>query len=274
MDIAHLSDHLRLVEEGWYARDITEPISYPEGGHAGCYALEEASFWFAHRNQVLCELLRAFPPPGMLMDIGGGNGAVSRALLDAGHDVALLEPGAEGILNARHRGLPLVIHSTFEGAALRDESLPAAGMFDVLEHIEDERGCLDGLHRILMPKGRLYLTVPAHRWLWSRADISAGHFRRYTLRSLRKALKTSGFEVERISHFFSFLTAPIFAMRALPHLLRPDHAPPPSRATAEHQPNPIARRAVDALGAAERLALRKNQTLRMGSSILAVARKR
>jgi 2-polyprenyl-3-methyl-5-hydroxy-6-metoxy-1,4-benzoquinol methylase len=57
----------------------------------------------------------------------------------------------------------------------------------VLEHIDDEQAFLREIRRCLAPGGRIYLSVPAGRWLWSDDDVQAGHFRRYTCASLRGA---------------------------------------------------------------------------------------
>jgi hypothetical protein len=40
-------------------------------------------------------------------------------------------------------------------------------------------------------------TVPAFSFLWSEEDVLAGHFRLYTLSSISKVLKSSGFESKR-----------------------------------------------------------------------------
>ncbi len=50
---------------------------------------------------------------------------------------------------------------------LRIALIGAIGLFDVLEHIENEAGFLKQLREVLKTGGRLYLTVPAFRWLWS-----------------------------------------------------------------------------------------------------------
>ena len=101
-----------------------------------------------------------------------------------------------------------MICSTFEDAGFRQNTLPAVGMFDVLEHVEDDAGFLRTLHETMIPDGRLYLTVPAYQWLWLAEDTYAGHFRRYTLSSLTSILNRAGFDVEFRSYMFSM--APIF----------------------------------------------------------------
>jgi hypothetical protein len=59
-------------------------------------------------------------------------------------------------------------------------------MFDVLEHIEDDRGALCTCREHL--DGCLVLTVPTFPFLWSEHDRRLHHKRRYTKRSLHELL--------------------------------------------------------------------------------------
>ncbi len=112
-----------------------------------------------------------------------------------------------------------MVCATLEDAKFRDGSLPAAGLFDVLEHVEDDTAFLRQLHAKLAPGGRLYISVPAYRLLWSVEDDYAGHFRRYRLAELGRVLEAAGFRVDFATYIFSFLPLPIFVMRSLPSRL-------------------------------------------------------
>src|SRR5690606_38954022 len=84
-------------------------VSYPEAGHGACFDIEDASFWFRHRNEAISAMVRRHPPDGLLLDVGGGNGYVAQRLVRDGWPVALLEPGVQGATNARlQRGLERV----------------------------------------------------------------------------------------------------------------------------------------------------------------------
>jgi SAM-dependent methyltransferase len=210
--------NLQRRDDGiWYAAD-REPVSYLEDGNDICFQIEEGSFWFRHRNACVRTLVERFVPPGTIYDIGGGNGMVARALIDGGFDTVLVEPGQAGARNARHRAIPTVICATLATAKFETATLPAAGVFDVLEHIENEEGFLGELHRCLSPNGRLYVTVPAFRLLWSDDDVRAGHFRRYTLRSLITSIRRAGFNLLYATYFFTLLPIPLFLLRSLPSL--------------------------------------------------------
>jgi SAM-dependent methyltransferase len=201
---------------GVYFSTERSAINYPEGENEICMQFEAESFWFNHRNRCVQAMLKNYPPQGSVLDIGGGNGFVSMAIREAGFPTILLEPGEAGIRNAQRRGLQPLICATFEDADFKDASIPAAGMFDVLEHIEDDRGFLQKLHSKLQDHGRVYLTVPAYNFLWSPMDKHAGHFRRYTRSSIVNVLGRSGFSVEYATYIFTALPLPIFLFRTLP----------------------------------------------------------
>jgi SAM-dependent methyltransferase len=166
-----------------------------------------------------------FPPGGTVLDVGGGNGFVARDMEANGYPTVLLEPGARAAARARQRGIRRIIRSTLADAKFKPNVLPAVGVFDVLEHVADEREFLRSIHESLRPGGRLYLTAPAYRGLWSDDDMQAGHFRRYTLKRLAAVLREIGYAVEYQTYIFSALVVPLFVVRAAPAAVRSLVAP-------------------------------------------------
>jgi len=272
VDVARFATNVALGESGiWFGRGQSE-VSYPAAGHSICLQLEDHSFWFRHRNRCIIELLRVFPPSGPVLDIGGGNGFVSCGIERAGMEVALLEPGLEGAHNARRRGLSTVICCTLEDAGLLPESIHAAGIFDVLEHVEDEVGFLKRIHAGLVPDGRLYLTVPAREFLWSNEDTAAGHYRRYSPRTIAASLQRSGFEVEFLTTIFWLLPLPIFLFRSIPSRLGMRRNEVLAHAGAEHLTNAgWLGTAVDWLQSGELAAIRSRRAALFGASLLVAA---
>jgi SAM-dependent methyltransferase len=219
VDIQRIAAGLELGKDGiWYSKD-TENISYPPEGSESCFAIEENSFWFRHRNNCIASVVKSYPPVnnGTIFDIGGGNGFVSLCLANSGCDVALVEPRIAGAVNAKKRGITHVICATTNTAHFKQNSLPAVGLFDVVEHIENDLMFLKSVRGLMRKDGRLYLTVPSYSWLWSAEDVSAGHYRRYALGDLRNVLKAAGFHIEFSSYIFRFLPVPIFFLRVLPY---------------------------------------------------------
>ena len=66
--------------------------------------IEKDSFWFNHRNDVISNFVKRYSSLETFVDIGGGNGFVSKRLQDEGIPTILLEPGKYGVLNAKNRG--------------------------------------------------------------------------------------------------------------------------------------------------------------------------
>jgi SAM-dependent methyltransferase len=268
---AHIPGLVRTEPQRWELPD-NSIVSFPESGHAALAEIEERSYWFNHRNAVIAAGARHFPPPGPIFDIGGGNGYVSVGLRNAGFDCVVVEPGPHGAANAAARGFP-VICAPFQNLSIAGNTLPAAGLFDVLEHIEDDEAALANLHRVLKPGGRLYIAVPAHRILWSEEDIFAGHFRRYSLRILREQVEKAGFTVEYGTYFFAALLAPIFLLRALPARLGLGRTHGNEKAMRDHVLSGGIGRLIHASFASELATVSAGKTLRFGASCFLIARK-
>jgi hypothetical protein len=154
----------------------------------------------------------------VFFDIGGGNGFVCKGLDNNGVLTCLIEPGIQGCLNAKTRDLTNIVCSDLDNAELKSDSISSAGLFDVIEHIEDDMAFLYKINNYLQMGGIVVITVPAYNFLWSKEDADAGHFRRYTLHSLKNKLKKSGFEIVYSTYIFSFLILPILFFRTLPSL--------------------------------------------------------
>ena len=255
----------------------SEAISYPEEGNEACFQIEDQSFWFRHRNDCIRELVRNFPPrdKGPIFDVGGGNGFVAKELKEAGWDVVLVEPGPSGARNAKKRGLENVVCGTTHSAGFKNGSLPAIGVFDVVEHIQGDGDFIRHLHDLLEQDGMLYLTVPAYQFLWSAADVRAGHARRYTLQSLRSFLEDKGFSISFSTYFFKYLPATVFLFRTLPYRLGLSSAKPNKNTTArEHGTDQgIGVKILRWLISTEANLIRDKKRIPFGGSCLLAARK-
>jgi len=192
IDYKNYSNDL-FFKEGILFSTKESKVSYPESGNEVCFQIEENSFWFKHRNNCIIESVKKHNKNTVFFDIGGGNGYVTKGLQENGFNTILVEPGLAGCLNAKKRNLDNVICSTLENANFQKESIENIGPFDVVEHIENDVEFLKSIHSFLEKDGLLYITVPAYNFLWSKDDISAGHYRRYTLKSIEKKLKEIGF---------------------------------------------------------------------------------
>lgn len=245
-------------------------LSYPEESHDYYLEIEENSFWFKHRNKCIYSLIKQFSPNEIFFDIGGGNGLTSLYLTQNHIKSVVVEPGLSGALNAKRRGL-ITICSRIEDLGFSQASIKSVGLFDVIEHLADEKKFLNTLKGYLAKDAFLYVTVPAYDFLWSYEDQSSGHFRRYTVKSLTCVLEELGFSIKYASYYFLPLVLPIFLLRTLPYKFNKNKKPDVSANKSEHSNTKISAKVISPLLKLELNSIDKLKTFPMGASCIAVA---
>ncbi len=186
---------------------------------------EQRHWWFRARREILRSLLDRGVQwtRGMrILEVGVGPGQNLYSLYPQDLDIQGLDPDPINSERARHRGKWPVYTGTVEAMPepLSSASFDVIALFDVLEHIEHDGEALDRLRARLKPGGCLALAVPAFMWMWGRQDVSSMHYRRYTLRGLRRLVEQHGFTVQRATYFNSLLF-PLVACQRLLARLRP-----------------------------------------------------
>jgi SAM-dependent methyltransferase len=144
--------------------------------------------------------LRSVGSSGLLVNIGCGGGVFNEMAYASGYDVVGLEPDEEAFkiaLAAADTKYRVSNLGLFDDLGL--DRPDAIVMHDVLEHIESERAAVARLASLLSSDTVAVISVPAMQWLFGYHDRQLGHYRRYTKRTLRRALANE-FEVERIRY--------------------------------------------------------------------------
>jgi len=72
---------------------------------------------------------------------------------------------------------------------------------NVLEHIEEQKKALLNMLNVLEFGGYLLIFVPAHMSLYCKLDKMAGHFRRYSMLSLKEVLKGLPCDLINLEYF-------------------------------------------------------------------------
>jgi glycosyltransferase involved in cell wall biosynthesis len=81
---------------------------------------------------------------------------------------------------------------------LQQERVNTIVCMNVLEHIEDDRSTLSDFASLLQPDGHLVLLVPALKGLYGTLDQHLNHHRRYAIDELEQAVRSAGFEIDKI----------------------------------------------------------------------------
>lgn len=178
-------------------------INYPKKAFEILYKIEDKHFWFAGRNEAIKIILNRFLKQSKklhFLEIGCGNGIVLALLEKLGFTLTGLDIELAGLKIARKRTNVTLICADIYKLKSKDK-YDAIGLFDVVEHIQDDESFLKKSKEFLKTDGKIILTVPADMRLWSQMDKASGHQRRYTRNSLTSLLRRSGFRIEFISYF-------------------------------------------------------------------------
>ena len=274
MDLMNIADNLEFKDGIWFSKKISE-TAYPQGDREPYFQMEEKSFWLKHRKNCVLQVVKNFPPGGFLADVGGGSGYLAFELEKNGFLAFLVEPRIDKVLRAKERGLKNILCSTLADAKFRCGSLQAVGIFDVLEHQEDDAAFLSEIKASLADGGRMFLTVPSFNILWSSGDDFMRHYRRYTLSGITKKLQRAGFQIEYSTYIFSILPVLIFLFRKIPALLGMRSQNAEEALRKDYVRNyPVVGGFLDRLWRQEMLRVSRKKKINFGSSCLVVARKR
>jgi SAM-dependent methyltransferase len=137
---------------------------------------------------------------GRVADVGCGPGVFLRYLCKRSTCVLAVD-GDEAALQRvkrRHRGFRNLqcIVAQVDHLPFNDCELDAVLFLEVLEHLTDDAGGIRELHRVLVPRGKLILSVPVPPGETNEKD-RWGHKREgYMLDELTGLLKSQGFEIQ------------------------------------------------------------------------------
>jgi SAM-dependent methyltransferase len=191
--------------------------------YAELFELEDRHWWFRGRREILFrvldhELPQSQPGQRRILDVGCGTGALTQRLAAYG-DVQGLDTDAEAIRFCRLRGMENVQQASVP-FPFEDGGFDLVTALDVLEHVPDDRGMLDEIHRVLVPGGAFLATVPAYRFMWGPHDEVHHHERRYTAPQLRASVEQAGLVVRRLTYFNTLLFPAVAGIRMLRRLRR------------------------------------------------------
>jgi 2-polyprenyl-3-methyl-5-hydroxy-6-metoxy-1,4-benzoquinol methylase len=190
--------------------------------------LYERHWWWRAREDLLLETVPRIAParrPLEILDVGCGDGLFFEKLSRFGRvcgletDPAAVTPGA--VWEDR-------IHvGAFDGSYQPGRAFDLVLLLDVLEHLTEPVAALTRARALLAPEGRILVTVPAFRSLWTRHDDLNRHRTRYRRATLRRESEAAGLSVLEMRYFFAWV-APVKVLQRGMEWLWPAAPSPPS----------------------------------------------
>jgi SAM-dependent methyltransferase len=169
---------------------------------------DQVHWWYVARRAILADLIarHAAPPDdGRILEIGCGTGHNFDMLRRFGRLDAIEVDGKARALASSRLGHAVGDAPLPQLAGVPDRAYHLVALLDVLEHIDEDVASLRSIAGKLAPGGRILLTVPANRWMWSAHDVVHHHKRRYSKRGLKRVIEEAGLKADLVSHFNSLL---------------------------------------------------------------------
>ena len=179
--------------------------------------LDSDHWWFVARRDILENLIeRVVRPPkdARILEIGCGTGHNLAMLSKFGRVEATEMDKSARALASQRLGRDVMDAALPDLTAWPTDHFDLVALLDVLEHVPDDRSALAAIRDRLKPGGKLLVTVPANKWMWSAHDLAHHHHRRYAKDELRRAARECDYEVDLLSPFNSLLFPLIAAVRA------------------------------------------------------------
>ena len=174
--------------------------------------IEKNHFWFdVRRKWIFDKIRKIIPPPAKLLEIGCGTGNVSSFLAENEYNVFGCEYYSVAIVKSWSG------FQNIQGSAdilpFKDNSFDVVGLFDVIEHFENDKIPLSEAIRVVKKDGIIAITVPAREELWSSFDEVSCHKRRYSKDTLAQVLADLNLNIVTVDYIFMSLYLPIRYIR-------------------------------------------------------------
>lgn len=242
---------------------MTEP-----GGVVGSPSIHQGDYWwYRARSELLQAALEPYVGSARrMLDVGSADGPSVSWLRGRAELHVSLDMDPRGLKPGDVCGSALQL-------PFADAVFDVVAAFDVIEHCEPESTALAEIARVLVPGGRLLMSVPAYQWAWSKHDDWNHHHRRYTRKRAVAAVSAAGLEIQRASYAFAG-TFPMFAVSRLGDRLRQRGEPtaelPPGAVPPLVEVSPLAERVLLRACSIDRKLLRRHN-LPFGSSVVVAA---
>lgn len=185
---------------------------------------------FTYRN-TLAIVKKYLPIKGRVLDVGSATGTICFYFASKGLTVDGVELSKNAVkyanINKKRLNLKNVTfyNSPVEKIKVK-RKYDLITCFEVLEHVQDDSLLLKYLTKRIKKTGSFILTVPSVNaplhtlGLLKKFDKRVGHLRRYSIKSLSKILKLSGYRIVSIYKSEGIIRSLLFTNRTLNFFIR------------------------------------------------------
>lgn len=199
----------------WFAED--SEFTFEDHTEESIQALKENvgnHFWLLERKRIVVSAVQRYLERGdQFLDVGVGACDIASDLRMAGLDVLLGDVQSQSLQIGKDLSFENLFQFDLYKPIFRDH-VEGIGVFDVLEHLDDDKNVVANLLQMVVPGGYIFATVPAFQSLWNNRDVMEKHKRRYSRSQLEQLFRSQGADVLSCRYIF-FSISPLLALRAL-----------------------------------------------------------
>jgi ubiquinone/menaquinone biosynthesis C-methylase UbiE len=181
--------------------------------------IEDRHWWWEGRRRLVADFLKNIynNKPAAILDVGCGTGETISFVKKSRRKWRVwgIDNNPTAIKYARSRGHKTIRLANAKKLPFGNNKFDAILVLDVLEHIKDPGKALLEMKRVLKPRGKILITSPAMKYIWSRHDVGQGHVTRFNREELRELAEKAGLKTEAIRYFNFFFSGPIILIRVL-----------------------------------------------------------
>lgn len=175
-------------------------------------------WWNLSKDKILAEFVNSLniPKNGRILELGSGTGkflSALRSMHKYGVDIK--------VYDNPHNSFTF-IQADINQLPIKENSVDAVLLIDLLEHIPDDKSLLKRCLEALRERGKLLIFVPALKILWSDLDEIGMHIRRYTANDFNILLSKTNlkYRVLKSTYINFFLFPYIITVRLLQRLIK------------------------------------------------------
>ncbi len=178
--------------------------------------LYQQHWWWRAREKAILEQIQQLGfqrnQQNNILDVGCGDGLLFDALQPFGNLFGV--EADQHTLSPDSKWRDHIYLGLFDQSYQPDCSFDLILMLDFLEHLQNPEQALIHAAQLLKPHGRIIITVPAHRTLWTSHDDLNHHFYRFNKASFRQLARDCQVKIHHLRYLFHWTCPVKLAIRA------------------------------------------------------------